>query len=293
MKKSTRDSYFQRIDRVVGYLNDQVQSAPTLQDLADVAAISPFHFHRVYRAITGETPSATLRRSRLARAATLLKTTAKPITEIAFDVGYESSQAFSKAFREVTGFSASDLRARPKKLEALIKTLSSPKERSSHRNSRAIDVKLVSVEPFKVIAYRHVGPPSELSGIFPKVFDWAEETGVMSGFKGIYGIPLDDPRSTAPGDCRFDCCLDLGPDVTAENDFTAKHLGGGLFAVTRHIGPYEVLDEKYDYLYGPWLAASGYVLRDQPFYNHYVVDPDSVPPEKWITDIYLPIEKIT
>ena len=126
MKPETRDNYIKRINRVVGYLNQQVIATPSLQDLADIAAISPFHFHRVYRAITGETPAATTRRLRLARAAGMLKETAKPITEIAFDVGYESSQSFSKAFREATGHSASDLRREPKKLAMVVKTLSSP-----------------------------------------------------------------------------------------------------------------------------------------------------------------------
>ena len=116
MKPETKHNYIQRINRVVSYLNQQGAATPSLQDLADIAAISPFHFHRVYRAITGETPSGTIRRLRLARAAAMLKETAKSITEIAFDVGYESSQSFSKAFREATGRSASDLRNEPKKL---------------------------------------------------------------------------------------------------------------------------------------------------------------------------------
>ena len=102
MKTSTKDSYIERIDRVVGHLNKQLKATPSLQDLAHIAAISPFHFHRVYRAITGETPHGTVRRLRLARAAVMLRTSDKSVTDIAFDVGYESSQSFSKAFREVT-----------------------------------------------------------------------------------------------------------------------------------------------------------------------------------------------
>ena len=66
MKSSTQKSHYERIERVVDFLSDQVDNNPTLEALADVAAISPFHFHRVYRAVTGETPSATLRRLRLA-----------------------------------------------------------------------------------------------------------------------------------------------------------------------------------------------------------------------------------
>ncbi len=91
------EDYFDRINRIVDFLNTQVNSTPTLEDLAKVARISPYHFHRVYRAVTGETPFGTLRRLRIARAVMMLRDTKKSITEIAFDVGYDSSQAFSRS----------------------------------------------------------------------------------------------------------------------------------------------------------------------------------------------------
>ena len=89
----------------------------------------------------------------------------------------------------------------------------------------------------------------------------------------------------------FDCCFEFGPEVKPSGGYAEKSLGGGLYAVLRHIGHYDGLEDKYDYLYGSWLNASGYSLREAPFYNHYVQDPDTVPPEEWETDIYLPIEK--
>jgi AraC family transcriptional regulator len=127
MKSSTEDSYFERIQRVVGFLSHQVGNNPSLDVLADVAAISPFHFHRVYRAITGETPSGTLRRLRLAKACSLLQDTAQPVTQIAFDVGYDSSQSFGRAFRSATGYSASEIRKDPTALSRVLKKLSSPR----------------------------------------------------------------------------------------------------------------------------------------------------------------------
>ena len=289
MKPKTKDSYIERIHRVVGYLNQRAEATPTLQDLADIAGISPFHFHRVYRAITGETPAGTLRRLRLARATVMLKEPQKPITEIAFDVGYESSQAFSKAFREVTGFSASGLRQEPQKLEAVIRDLSSPPEQSA---TKTLEVKLVSVEPFKVIASRHVGPAKGVFKVYGDLLRWAEETDRGKAFRGIYGIPTDDPRGVPEEECRFDCCFNFGPTVQPDETHRAVFLGGGLYAVTRHLGPYEGLEGKYDFLYGPWLSSSGYALRENPSYNHYQADPDTLPPEKWETDIYVPIEKV-
>ena len=290
MKSSTQKSYHERIERVVAFLSEQVDNNPSLETLADVAAISPFHFHRVYRAVTGETPSGTVRRLRLAKACFLLKDARKPVTQVAFDVGYDSPQSFAKAFRSGTGFSPTEIRKRPTTLNEVMTLLSSP-EAVPKREVRYIEVKIVSVDPFKVIASRHLGPHKGLFKAYGELFDWAEKAGLVESFKGIYGIPIDDPRGMPEKECRFDCCFDFGPDATAGGGFREDNLGGGIFAVARHLGPYDGLEDKYDCLYGPWLNASGYSLRERSFFLHYLQDPDTVPPEEYETDIYIPIEK--
>ena len=290
MKPSTGAIYHDRIKRVVGFLNDQVNSNPTLETLADVAAISPFHFHRVYRAVTGETPSATLRRLRLARACYLLQDADRLVADVAFAVGYDSSQSFAKAFRAATGCSATELRKDEAALANVMQQLSAPEEASAAVRPE-IEVKVVSVEPFRVIASRHLGPHKGLFSAYGDLFAWAEQTGLLAGFKGIYGIPVDDPGETPEQQCRFDCCVDLGADAKGADTFREKELGGGDFAVVRHVGPYEGLEQKYDYLYGPWLASSGYELREQTLFNHYLQDPETVPPEEWQTDVYLPVNE--
>lgn len=289
MKQSTRDSYFNRIDRVVGFLSEKVEEAPSLETMAGIAAISPFHFHRVYRAVTGETPSATVRRLRLAKACGLLRDLEKPVTEVAFDVGYDSSQGFAKALKEVTGYSARDLRADPAKLEKIVTALASAP--GVGNVPKDLDVKIVSVDPFEVVAYRHTGPHKGLFKAYGDLHAWAAGAGLLEKFRGIYGIPIDDPRGEDPDAVRFDACFDFGPRPNVEAPYRVAGLGGGRYAVVRHVGPYEGLEAFYDYLYGPWLETSGYQLREAPAFNNYIQDPDSVPPEEWETDIYIPVEK--
>jgi AraC family transcriptional regulator len=289
MKPSTENSYHERIDRVVGYLSEQVQNSPSLTALAEVAAISPFHFHRVYRAVTGETPSMTLRRLKLTKACVLLRDTSKSITEIAFDAGYESSQSFAKAFRAAIGSSPSEIRSAPKALEEVIGDLSQPRENSNADFSN-IEIKISSIDPITVVAARHHGPHKGLFQSYGELFAHAQKLGWVENFQGIYGIPIDDRREMDADVCRFDCCFDFGPTTRATAPYRDEVLGGGLYAVMRHVGHYDELEEKYDYLYDAWLDKSAYQLREAPIFNHYLQDPESVPPEEWETDIYLPIQ---
>ena len=284
------EDYFDRINRIVDFLNTQVKSTPTLEDLAKVARISPYHFHRVYRAVTGETPFGTLRRLRIARAMMMLRDTKKSITEIAFDVGYDSSQAFSRSFRQLTGCSASEVRSDRQRLLPLIDKLSGSLGPSADTD---VEVRLVSIEPFKVIASRHSGPPESLFKAFGDLHSWAQANPLLEPYRGIYGIPIDEPLDEYDDGPRFDCCFDFGPNAESAGSYSEVSLGGGLYAVTRHVGPFEGLESKYDALYGKWLTSSQYKVRDAWPYNHYLADPGTLPPEEWETDIHVPIEEST
>ena len=87
-------------------------SRSTSPALARVAHVSPAHFSRQFRATFGETPHRYLQRRRVERAMELLRETERPVTEICFDVGFNSLGTFSRTFREIVGESPSAYRAR-------------------------------------------------------------------------------------------------------------------------------------------------------------------------------------
>lgn len=102
--------YEGRILRVLNYIHDNPGGDLSLDQLADVAAMSRFHWHRVFRALTGETCAQTVRRMRLHRAATALVQTRTRVDEIAASVGYPNPVSFARAFAEAYGQSPSAFR---------------------------------------------------------------------------------------------------------------------------------------------------------------------------------------
>src|SRR5688572_26535954 len=98
-RTTTRSDYAERLERVFLWLADHLDDTLDLARLADVACLSPYHFHRVYRAMQGETAADTVRRLRLHRAAVELITGELPVARIARRAGYGSQEAFTRAFR--------------------------------------------------------------------------------------------------------------------------------------------------------------------------------------------------
>ena len=107
-----RREYTGRINRVMDYVRENLSGDLRLETLARVANFSPYHFHRVFKAIAGETTNDYIRRHRAQKAAShLLQNPRMTITQIAMACGYSSPSSFAREFRRWFGMSASHFRA--------------------------------------------------------------------------------------------------------------------------------------------------------------------------------------
>lgn len=291
MKTRTRNDYLRRIDRVVALLQQAVANdaeLPELAELGQAAQLSPFHFHRVYRALTGETIGRTVARLRLLRALQLLSDPARAVTDAALAVGYETPQAFARAFRQALDASPSELRAQPARLASELARLSRAPVDEAVPTS-PLQVEVLSLEPFALVATRNTGDFADLAVAYEALFGWAAERGLIEHIAGIYGVPQQDPRDTPPAECEFDCALAFSAEATAGDGTVPLTLGGGRWARLRHVGPYAGLEPATDALLAEWLPHSGHALRDEPLFHHYLDDPEQTPEALLRTDVYLPV----
>jgi len=100
VKTETRSFYETAVETTIARIASTLDEAIDLHALAKAAALSPFHFHRIFRGMVGETPLEMHRRLRLERAAVQLAETEAPVTTIAFDAGWETHEAFTRAFKQ-------------------------------------------------------------------------------------------------------------------------------------------------------------------------------------------------
>lgn len=111
--ETTCREYFKAMHIAVNFINEHLHETVNLRDLAEAVHISGFHFHRIFKAILGESPGRYIRRLRMEKVASRLTATDLTLVEIAEQTGYQSSQALSKAFRKYYGLAPSEFRRRP------------------------------------------------------------------------------------------------------------------------------------------------------------------------------------
>ncbi len=280
------------IDRVIAHLQTCLRAGDPLPDLEALAAIahqSPFHFHRLYRALTGETPGRTVARLRLLQALTLLGQADSRVTEVALNVGFESPQALARVCRQALDATPTRLREDAGLRSHWQQRLSLPA--GDHADGTVpLQVTVTTLAPFDVVALRREGAFDDLDQAFGEIFTWAAEQGWTEQLQQLIGIARTDHRDAPAQKCVFDCAMGFGRTLQAlPAPLRALTLGGGTYAVLRHVGSYAGLEAATDALLRDWLPDSGYTLRDAELYYHYLDDPEEVPEAILRADICVPV----
>lgn len=280
--KRNQLSYAQRIDRVLLHLGQHLDENLCLDHLAEVACFSRFHFHRIYRGITGETVAATIRRLRLNRAATQLVAGRPGIAKIARQAGYGSTEAFSRAFQQDYGIPPSSYRT--ERRTTLLMPPPSPEVHAMY------DVTIETLAPLSVIGIDHRGPYSEIGTSFGRLAAWAAGHGAMGPETRMFGIYYDDPEAVPPEELRACACMLLPPHAVPEGPVRRETLAGGRHASIVHKGPYAELEMAYRWLFTQWLPQSGEEVAEAPCFEEYLNDCRTLPPAEWLTRIHLPLK---
>ena len=294
MKDETRSSYHQRILKVLLYIQKHLDRTISLEELAAVACFSPFHFHRVFRGMVGETLAEHVRRLRLERAAQRLALTGDSVTELAFDAGYETVESFTRAFRKRFGQSPTEYRKEKRHGRQMTPKLKSGLE-SFQMNLKYggplnMDVKLVKMKPRKVAFVRHIGPYDQCKTAWETLCAWAGPRGLLGPQTEFLGLCHDDPEVTETSKIRYDACIAASGDMTPAGEVGIQEVAGGEFAVALHVGPYENLKHTYAELCGRWLPASNREVKNAPSVEVYLNDPERTPPDELRVEIQLPLE---
>ncbi|NVD08605.1 AraC family transcriptional regulator [Vibrio sp. JPW-9-11-11] len=243
-----RVDYQKRLNPVIRYLEKNYNQPLNLPAVAALANLSPYHFHRTFKAVQGETLADFIRRLRLEAAADELFKTKQPIINIALEFGFSSSQSLAKAFQQHFGVTPSAFRdcenyqqfsllARNSKIGHTLRKIGNDLDTDAAYTDceSTIWSRIMETQQFAAskLAYIRVTGPygegyEEPSG---RLYQWA-------GMKGLAGntcifIYHDNPEITPSDKCRTDICLMVPEDTQAPEGIELQDFPGGEYAVMR------------------------------------------------------------
>ncbi len=296
MRSSTEKDYYSRLTRVLIYIQNHLNEELSLDELAEVAHFSSFHFHRIFKAMVGESVKEHVRRLRLERSAILLTSTDRTILDLALEAGYESHEAFSRAFKNQLGLPPSQFRTEHRDLKRSASSFYSPDGKLTQESipwsetpEPEMEVKIQSIPKLTVAFVRNVGPYDDAQVAWDKLLPYLGSQGWLGADSKYIGLCHDDPDITPEDKIRYDACVTVNSEFKAEGEIQIQVIPASEYAVTTHLGPYEKLTDTYRSLFGHWLPQSGREPSSQACLEIYLNDPESTDPADLITDVHVPL----
>jgi AraC family transcriptional regulator len=302
-----RVGYLARFNGVVDYIDAHLAEPLDLHTLAAVAHFSPWHFHRLFRAIVGETLAARVRRCRLEAAAGMLLASPQTLVHaVALDAGFGSAEVFTRTFKSHFGVSPTAWRrgahrswadTRRTQMREIHRTLHEPHQAGSRSKERIGDmrVELKTLPTMRVAYMRHVGPYGDprIGRMWERFARWASHNGWRDGKRLFAGVSHDSADIAMPDKCRYDACVEVDSSFKPRHDVGSQEIRGGLHGCVRYVGVVDDIYEAWLRLYSEWLPESGYQPDDRPCIEVYgpnvVVDSQT---GEFACDLCLPVRPL-
>lgn len=287
------DEYRSRINKVVTYIEQNLDSKLTLQILAEQAGISQFHLHRLFLIYTGEPMSGFIRRTRLAAGFSEVQSNGDlTVLDTSIAVGYESVSAFVRAFKKRFGFTPTSSKFSGNSSLSLWRTQKSDSNKIVSEPTR-IDVRTSQmICGVTELGYHDRSFQKAAQRAYSKVLSIVSKNDLHSKIGRPCAIMFDDPDLRNPNEVKYFGGFEWLEKVSPSGKgLETILLPAGSYAVFIHRGSYSNLWQTWNSAYRNWLPNSNYDLRDAMPFEIYINDPRTIKNEKdLITEIFIPIE---
>ncbi|MCP5067241.1 MAG: AraC family transcriptional regulator [bacterium] len=292
--------YVERVNLAVDYIVQHLEERLRLEDVADVACFSPFHFHRIFRTLLGETLNQFVKRLRLERALQMMSATPeRSLTDVALVCGFSSSSDFSRTFKQRYGVPPSvfDIATFREQNRASLQDAATPPGESKRlerlppgENPDGFEVTLREL-PARTVAYIRVLDPFQGTPVIDaakRLMAWADERG--AGHGQWLGYMWDDPEIVALPDCRYDVGV-VVDDVLPAGEIGRIESPSMLVAQVEIRGDIQLEQRAIDWVWGTWLPRSAYVPTDQPSFEAWIGRPFAHGYEHYELYMHLPVRR--
>jgi AraC family transcriptional regulator len=298
-----QEEYIKRVNKVLAFIDENLDADLSLQAIADIACYSPFHVHRLFKAITGETLNTYITRKRTGRSAMMLiHNKEHSIAEIAGKHGFKNDTTFSRTFKRIYGQSPTEFRKANFGNFSKIGKVKSNNGKTNFispeylcniinlKNWIKMNAKVEITEmPAMKLAYVTQIGVNGLEGAFQRILKWAAPKGLLSkNDTHVCRVFHDSFKVTEADKVRMSIGILTNQELAVD-----KEIGLATFEKGKNIVGHFVIEPKefeksWDSLF-IWMNEHGYKKADRyPFeiyYNNYAEHPE----KKCIVDLCIPI----
>ncbi|EGR0108121.1 AraC family transcriptional regulator [Vibrio vulnificus] len=282
--------HISRINDVLYFIHQDISRELSAKALADVAAYSEQHFHRVFKQVVGESIHQYIRRTRMEYAANqLMFDTRSSVLDIANKCGFSSVSSFSRAFKATFSMAPGEWRYHDLHISDKPYLKDPEVAAGYHRvEKRTLPEPKITEVPERMAAYvRHVGYNRSIKNAWLILKAWANSEG--RSFEVQFGLHHSNPAWVELDKCRYVACIAIDKPLKYRGVVNQMVIPGGLHAVFRLHGVYGELLPQISMVLEKWLPASGFKLRSTPAYVHYHSNHFVNESEAFELDFYLPI----
>lgn len=303
-ENETQRDYINRINKVFTFIDENLDADLSLNTISEIAFFSPFHFHRIFKIITGETLNEYVTRRRIEKAANfLIHKSSISISELSLEIGFNNNSSFTRAFKKFYGISPTEFRTRNSNNISKISQLESKNGQekptfdeyfcniTNLKKWIEMNAKIEIKEMSKVeLAYVSCIGQNNLMNAYDKLMNWAGPKGLLNDRDAkVVTIYHDSFKITEPGKVRMSACVILKKSIKVGGEVGLTTIERGRFIVGSFKIKLNEFEKSWTGLF-IWMNEKGYKKVDRNPFEIYHNNFNEHPEKICIVDFYIPIE---
>lgn len=296
------EDYIKRINTILVFIDENLDSELSLEIVANVGFYSPFHLHRIFKAITNETLNSYITRKRIEKTASILLNQKNvSITELSQQYGFNSNSSFTRTFKKFYGLNPSEFRKSKLKYSKISQVKSkNGQEKSNFEEYICNSINLINWIKMKAKIEIKEMPKLDLAFItqigheglgnaYAKLIQWAAPKGLLTEDSKMATIYHDSYKITEPEKVRMSACLILNEKTDVDGEIGLTTIEKGRFI----IGHFEIGIQEFEKSWTGlfiWMNENGYKKVDRNPFEIYHNNFNAHPKKIAIVDFYIPIE---
>lgn len=270
-KESTRQELRAAIYSALRHLETCYDNSPTTEELAKIAGLSTFHFHRAFRSIVGETVAKYSQRLRIERSAGLLKSSNWHINEIGLACGFETPASFTRAFKRLYKTTPGNFRDTQGTVPFLRGYFRSHPDQTLPSQDFVAPTAVVEEWPeIQVITLRYIGPTAGILNPWNELLSWAKKSLVHLDQARFFGLWFDGWDTVNENCFRYECAILTKEAITdLPKPFAWRTIPAGRVATTSAYGTFNDIERIWRTFGEGWLSFSGFQPREDYAFDEY------------------------